>query len=140
LASSHRSVLPDAASASIPPKRCEASRAPQDRGPKFVERQQAEAGDINAALEYVMSLPGSSIDPKRVAIMGWSFGGIVTTLAASRSEHYAAVVVQAPGALNWNRSDVFRKALTDAAAKIRVPTHIRSAIQTRALERSPAAR
>jgi dienelactone hydrolase len=52
--------------------------------------------------------------------MGWSFGGIVTTLAASGSARFAAVVLQAPGALNWNRSPELRKALTDAAGKIRV--------------------
>jgi dienelactone hydrolase len=53
--------------------------------------------------------------------MGWSFGGIVTTLAASRSSRFAAVVVQAPGALNWERSEKLREALLRAAGTIRVP-------------------
>ena len=53
--------------------------------------------------------------------MGWSFGGIVSTLAASGSTRFAAVVVQAPGALNWNRSAELREVLTAAAGKIRVP-------------------
>lgn len=95
----------------------------RDRGGRFVARQEAEAGDINAGLEYVLKLPGSSIDVKRVAIMGASFGGIVTTLAASRSNRYAALIVQAPGALNWNRSEELRKALPAAAARIRVPVN-----------------
>ena len=92
-----------------------------DRGARFVERQRQEAGDINAAVEYVLKQSDTPIDRKRVAIMGYSFGGIVTTLAASRSDRYAAFVVQAPGALNWNRSELLQSALTEAAARIRVP-------------------
>lgn len=93
----------------------------QDRGPRFVERQRAEAGDVNAAVEFVLARPGATLDPKRVVIMGWSFGGIVTTLAAGAGRHYAAVMVQAPGALNWDRSADMRAALTQAASAIRVP-------------------
>jgi len=87
-----------------------------------VARQQAEANDVNAAVEYLLARPESAIDKKRIAVVGYSFGGIVTTLAASRSTQYAAVVLQAPGALNWNRSDEMRKTLLEAAAKIRLPT------------------
>jgi dienelactone hydrolase len=94
----------------------------QDRGPRFVARQQAEASDVNAAVEYLLARPASAIDKKRIAIVGYSFGGIVTTLAASRSTEYAAVVLQAPGALNWDRSDEMRTILLEAAARIRVPT------------------
>ena len=53
--------------------------------------------------------------------MGYSFGGIVTTLASGESQRYAAMIVQAPGALNWDRSADMRAALTAAASKIRVP-------------------
>jgi dienelactone hydrolase len=92
-----------------------------DRGPRFVERQRSEAGDINAAVEHVLARHEAPIDAARVVIMGYSFGGIVTTLAAGRSDRYAALVVQAPGALNWNRSEGLRDALLDAASRIRVP-------------------
>lgn len=94
-----------------------------DRGPKYIARMQAESGDVNAALDYVLKHAGSSIDAKRVAIMGWSFGGIVTTLAASGSASYAAAIVQAPGALNWDRSADLRQALTAAAAQLRIPIY-----------------
>ncbi len=93
----------------------------QDRGPRFVARLGAEAGDVDAAVDHVLHLPGSFIDPTRVAIMGWSFGGAVTTLAAGRDDRYAAAIVQAPGSLNWDRSEALRAGLTEAAAKIRVP-------------------
>jgi dienelactone hydrolase len=103
----------------------------QDRGPRFVARLRAEAGDIDAAVDYVLHRPESSIDGTRVAIMGWSFGGIVTTLAAGGGDRYAASIVQAPGALNWDRSEALRTAMTGAAAKIRVPREGRDRIPRR---------
>ena len=92
-----------------------------DRGERYVRRMQAEAGDVNAAVSYVRG-SNRGIDTSRIVIMGWSFGGVVTTLAAGQSSDYAAIVVQAPGALNWDKSAPLRKAMTDAAAKIRVAT------------------
>lgn len=92
-----------------------------DRGPRYVARMDAEAGDAVAAVDDVLRDPDLHIDAKRVAIMGVSFGGIVTTLAAARGPRFAAVVVQAPGALNWDRSSDLRAALTKAAARIEVP-------------------
>jgi dienelactone hydrolase len=54
-------------------------------------------------------------------MMGYSFGGIVTTLAAAGNASLRAVVNQAPGGLNWNRSPELRAALTAAASNIHVP-------------------
>lgn len=93
----------------------------QDRGSRFVQRQRDEAGDVNAALENVLKTAAASIDPGRIVIMGASFGGIVTTLAASQSDRYAGVIVQAPGALNWDRSEALRTSLIAAAETLRVP-------------------
>ena len=92
-----------------------------DRGLRFVRRQTQESTDINAAVEHVLRTAGSSIDPRRIAIVGYSFGGIVTTLAAGSTTRYAAVILQAPGALNWNRSEDMRTALLKIASNIRVP-------------------
>jgi dienelactone hydrolase len=92
-----------------------------DRGQRFIARQAQEAGDVNAAVDDVLGRPGAAIDRHRIVIMGWSFGGIVTTLAASMGERYAGVVVQAPGALNWLKSDELQRALMAAAAGIKVP-------------------
>ncbi|HYT66431.1 MAG TPA: prolyl oligopeptidase family serine peptidase [Vicinamibacterales bacterium] len=71
----------------------------------------------------MLGLPSSNIDRRRIAIVGASFGGIVTTLAAAQSKLYSAVVVQAPGSLNWNRSAELRPALTEAARRITVPIY-----------------
>jgi len=92
-----------------------------DRGHRYIARMDAEAGDVVAAVDDVTRDPSLRIDSKRVAVVGVSFGGIVTTLAAARGPRFAAVVVQAPGALNWDKSPELRAALVVAAPKIAVP-------------------
>jgi dienelactone hydrolase len=92
---------------------------PDERGQRFVDRLAAEASDVNAAIAYARaSLP---IDTTRVAMMGYSFGGIIATIAAAGGGGLAAVVDQAPGALNWNKSAELRAELIAAAKKIRAP-------------------
>ena len=89
------------------------------RGPKLVQRIQAEADDVLAAVEYVKNDP--SVDTRRIAIMGYSLGGMVTLSATSRTNTFVAAINPAGGALNWNQYPVLQKALLDAAGKIRVP-------------------
>jgi carboxymethylenebutenolidase len=90
-----------------------------ERGPRFVGRLAAEASDVNAAIDDAKAnLP---VDPKRIVMMGYSFGGIVTTIGASDGGDLAAIVNQAPGALNWDHSPALRAALVAAATKIRAP-------------------
>lgn len=95
----------------------------QDRGPKFVARLEAEARDVLAAVRYVLASKrqGQGLDAKRVAIMGFSFGGMVTTYAAADSI-FKAAIVQAPGALTWPSSAEVQSALPQAARRIRIPT------------------
>lgn len=92
----------------------------RDLGKRFITRMNAEAGDVLAALDSLKS--DTTLVTARPAIMGWSFGGIVSVLAAGRADRFFAVVDQAGGALTWDRSDALQSALTDAARKIRVPT------------------
>ena len=92
---------------------------PAERGQRFVDRLIAEGSDVNAAVDFAKAkLP---VDPTRIAMMGYSFGGIVTTIAAASSRSLVAIVNQAPGALNWDKSPELRAALTAAAKKIRAP-------------------
>ena len=91
----------------------------EDRGPKFMARLQAEADDVLAAVEHVIEEPW--VDPTKVVVMGYSFGGITATLAASRSNRFAAAIIQAPGALNWDRVPELRTVLVEAARGIRAP-------------------
>ncbi len=105
-----------------------------DRGERMMKRFREEAGDILAALDFVkqeQNRAGSHANPlnpapfkidfKRVAIMGWSHGGVTSILAASERHEFVALVDQAGGALTWNSSPVLRRELPDAASKTKVP-------------------
>jgi carboxymethylenebutenolidase len=76
--------------------------------------------DVLAAADYLRTQ--SFLDPKRVAVMGWSFGGIVTMFAASRSPQFGAAIDQAGGALTWNGNPDIRAALMAAAERVATPT------------------
>ena len=90
-----------------------------DKGPRFVARQQQEADDVIAAAEFAKTL--SYVDGTRIGVVGWSFGGIVSVLAASRSSVFRVVVDQAGGSLSWRTSPALQRALAEAAGQIRVP-------------------
>jgi dienelactone hydrolase len=91
----------------------------QETGPRFVGRLQAESDDVLAVLDFLTTLP--FVDRGRLGIMGWSFGGIVTMFAVSRSGAFRAAVNQAGGALVWDRSAALRTALLAAARQVRPP-------------------
>jgi len=90
-----------------------------DRG-RFVPRLQEETDDVLAAVDHLRTLP--FVDSKRIGIMGWSFGGVVTMFAASRSSAFAVAIDQAGGALTWNANPDIRRALIAAAEKVATPT------------------
>jgi len=91
----------------------------KDRGPRFVACVQEETDDVLAAVEFIKTLPNA--DMKRLGVMGWSFGGIVSVFAASRSSAFRAVVDQAGAALTWDHSPAMQEALKKAARKIQIP-------------------
>src|SRR5262249_41656993 len=74
--------------------------------------------DVIAAAEFAKTLP--DVDASRIAVMGWSFGGIVSVFAASRSPLFRVVVDQAGGALSWDGSSALQSALKEAAGKIHI--------------------
>ncbi len=90
-----------------------------DKGERFIRGQTAEADDVIAAADYLKTLP--FVDRHRIGIMGWSFGGIVTVLAASRSDAFHAAIDQAGGSLSWRSSPMLQRALSDAASRIKIP-------------------
>jgi carboxymethylenebutenolidase len=87
---------------------------------RVILRLQAETDDVLAGAEYLRTLP--YIHTNRLAIMGWSFGGVVTMLATARSTAFIAAVDQAGGALTWDRNSHMRQALIGAAANSATPT------------------
>lgn len=89
-------------------------------GAGVVGRLQSETDDVLAALPYLRTVEFA--DSKRMAVMGWSFGGIVTMFAASRSTAFLAAIDQAGGALSWDSSPPLRTALIAAAQQVQTPT------------------
>jgi dienelactone hydrolase len=96
---------------------------PQDVGKKqgrIVSRLDQETDDVLNAVDFLRTQ--AFVDGKRLGVMGWSFGGIVTMFAVSRSTAFAVAVDQAGGALTWNGNPDIRAALTAAAQKSTTPT------------------
>jgi dienelactone hydrolase len=90
-----------------------------DWGQRFVARVEAETDDVFAAVDYLRSLPFA--DTKRIGIMGYSLGGIVTMFAVSRSTTFAVAINQAGAAGAWDISAQLRSALIAAAEKTTTP-------------------
>ena len=78
--------------------------------------------DQLAALDYLKGL--SNVDPKRLVVMGASFGGIQTMLAVERGAGYRVAVDCSGGAQSWQGSPDLRARLTNAARKARIPVFL----------------
>jgi dienelactone hydrolase len=85
----------------------------------FVARVAAETGDALAAIEAIER--EAEIDSSRIAMMGWSFGALVSVFAAARTHRLFAVINQAGGSLNFLRSSPLRDALEQASAVLTTP-------------------
>ena len=99
-----------------------------------MKRFREEADDVLAGLEYIKRKEAETnfgrlkpaaattpIDFKRVALMGWSHGGVVSLLAASDQHEFVSLVNQAGGALSWNSSPTLQRELPAAARQIKIP-------------------
>jgi len=75
--------------------------------------------DVIAGLKFLKTTPG--IDPKRIAIVGHSFGGQLTLLAAERDSAIAAAVTISAAAGSWGRSPELRERLLTAVDKATAP-------------------
>lgn len=89
------------------------------RSAKLVEMMEVHLQDQLAALAYLRSLP--FVEPKRIAVMGCSFGGIQTLLAAESAPDIRAAVDFAGGAESWQGSTDLRARMTKAARNAKVP-------------------
>ncbi len=94
---------------------------PEKRGSVLVERLVEQSDDVAAAVTYLAKQP--FVDPFRIAVVGCSFGGIETMLAAERDLPIGAAVNFAGAAMTWGReeSGPLRERMKEAARKARVP-------------------
>jgi dienelactone hydrolase len=89
------------------------------RGRLLVDLHETHLEDQLAGLQYLQGLP--YVDRNRMAVMGFSFGGIQTMLAVERGPGYRVAVNCSGAAETWRASSDLRSRLTTAASKATMP-------------------
>lgn len=92
------------------------------RGRNRVQLQLLEGEELNevlAGLAFLRALP--TVDPKRVAVVGHSFGGSLTLVLAARDTTIRAAVAFGPAAASWEQSPDLRAQLFAAVDKAHTP-------------------
>ena len=79
----------------------------------------AELGDVRAGLTVLRAR--SEVDRSRIALVGYSFGGQLSLLAAERDTSIRAAVVFAAAAGSWEASPKLRDRLLAAARRVTAP-------------------
>jgi dienelactone hydrolase len=95
------------------------SRLSGERGRREIELHETHLEDQLAALKYLQSLP--YLEKNRIAVMGFSFGGIQTMLAVERGPGYRVAVNCSGAAESWRGSSFLRSRLSAAASKATMP-------------------
>ena len=90
-----------------------------ERGRMLVDLHETQLEDQLAALRFLQSL--THVDRNRIAVMGFSFGGIQTMLAVERGPGYRVAVNCSGAAETWRRSSDLRSRLIAAAKKATMP-------------------
>ena len=85
---------------------------------QFVLLTTEQLDDVMAALEFLRTVPG--VDGGRIAIVGHSFGGNLTLLAAERDKTIRAAVTFAAAANSWDISAELRRRLISAVQNTKV--------------------
>jgi dienelactone hydrolase len=86
---------------------------------QLVRRLDREAEDVVAALH--MLLTHSDITAEHIGVMGSSFGGTTTLLAAAKSDRFRCAVEFAGAAMNWERTPTLRARMLEAAKGLSHP-------------------
>ncbi len=90
------------------------------RGKKAVELLKTEQlDDVLAALARLQGM--QFVDRSRIAIIGNSFGGVLTMQLAERGGGIRSAVNMAGAALNWKRSPEFKEWMFEMARNAKVP-------------------
>jgi dienelactone hydrolase len=76
-------------------------------------RLERESDDVLAALDFISGLDGIRSD--HIAVMGSSFGGVNTLLAAAKTDRFRCAVEFAGAAMNWEIAPGLRAKMLDAA-------------------------
>ena len=82
-------------------------------------RLRHEADDVAAAARWLELRPEVAAD--RIGVIGSSFGGTVSLLAAARMSALRCAVDFAGAAMNWERTPTLRETMLEAARRLAVP-------------------
>jgi len=86
---------------------------------QLVRRLHREANDVIAALDYVASL--DAVDADHVGVMGSSFGGTVSLVAAAKCDRFRCGIDFAGAAMNWERTPRLRELMKQAVRALEIP-------------------
>lgn len=100
---------------------CPAPFGTDEYDDQLARRLDAESNDVLAALAYLKTLP--QVVAGRIGVMGSSFGGTNTLLAASKTAEFRCAVEFAGAAMNWDRTPKLRDLMTKAAHKVTCPIY-----------------
>jgi dienelactone hydrolase len=101
-------------------KKAEAARGSEARQHlQFVLMNGDQLDDVIAALAFLRNL--AEVDPRRVAMVGHSFGGQLTLLAAERNSSLRGAVTFGAAANSWEKSPELRQRLLTAVGKTTSP-------------------
>jgi dienelactone hydrolase len=78
-----------------------------------------EADDVVSAVDWLTARP--EIIGDRIGLIGSSFGGVMSLLAAARHPKIRSTVDFAGAAMNWERTPTLRRTMMDAVRSLRVP-------------------
>jgi dienelactone hydrolase len=78
-----------------------------------------EADDVVTAIDWLEARPVIAVN--RVGVLGSSFGGVMSLLAAARRPGLRCAVDFAGAAMNWERTPTLRATMLEAARQLAVP-------------------
>ena len=95
---------------------------PADRAQLTVQLLEDQVADQLAGLAYLQSQP--FVNTSRIAVMGGSFGGILTLLGAEANPGYTAAVDCSGAAQSWDGNTPLQARLKQAVASINIPVFL----------------
>lgn len=90
-----------------------------EMGRELVDALDGETDDVLASLDWLRTQP--QIDSDRIAIVGSSFGGVVTMLAAGRTSQFRAGISFAGPSQTWPHAPALQEAMLTSAQNTALP-------------------